>query len=152
MNRDHLLGWPPALLALDPEPRVNQRTPAKPPVSAIEEQTRRELDVKLTKSLNAPVVVVDAKPVLASKRDYEEVTIEGVVWRIGGKPPHPGYWLAGKRDWVEQRKSVNKNYCFWDGQQWFKGRTDDEWRTGVYTPNPRAPGDVVVYQLIELKL
>lgn len=152
MNRDHLLGWPPALLALDPEPRVSQRTPVKPPVSAIEEQARRDLDAKLTKSLSAPVVVVDTKPVLASKPDYEEVTIEGVVWRIGGKPPHPGYWLAGERGWVKQRKSVDKNYCFWDGQQWFLGRTDDDWRTGKYASSLRPPGQIVVYQLIELKL
>lgn len=150
MKHDHLLGWPPALLAFDPEPRVSQRTPAKPPPGPADEKHRRELDKKLTAALVAPV---DTKPVLASKRDYEEITIHGVTWRIGGKPPHPGYWLAGERGWLESRVvAVEHNYCFWDGQQWFKGRTDNDWLTGKYTPNPRPPGQVVAYQLVELKL
>ena len=85
MKNDHRLGWPPALLAMDPDPRTSQRTPSKPPVSAADEQARRVLDVKLTKQLDAPEPA--SKPILASKPDCIEVLINGVWWHKGGEPP-----------------------------------------------------------------
>lgn len=46
MHRDHMLGWPPALLALDPEPRAPNRTPVRPRVTPQEQDERRKLDVQ----------------------------------------------------------------------------------------------------------
>lgn len=52
MNRDHLLGWPPALLALDPEPKPVQRTRTYHRRTDTEQQTCRDLDAALTARLD----------------------------------------------------------------------------------------------------
>lgn len=53
MPRDHLLGWPPALLALEPEVKPSLRTPTREKLSPYDEHARRLWDERVTAGLRA---------------------------------------------------------------------------------------------------
>lgn len=148
MKNDHRLGWPPALLAMDPDPRVSQRTPPKPPVSAADERARAELDVKLTKRMNTPEPV--SVPALASKPDYgQTVIIDSVVWHKGGKPPHPGWWNAvGEEFACRKPEFARENFSLWDGEKWTMAIHIDVWKPD-YKPNPRNNQAHVVWREVQ---
>lgn len=147
MKNDHRLGWPPALLAMDPDPRIGQRTPPKPPVSAADERARAALDVKLTKQLDAPEPA--SKPVLASKPDGVDVLIHDVWWHKGGKPPHPGWWNAASENFA-QREGENAREVFsrWDGEKWTMPIHRRFWKPD-YEPSPRKNQEHVVWREVQ---
>lgn len=64
MPRDHMLGWPPALLALDPAdfPRKVERTTHQPRLTDREQELRRGVDKLCTSQLEAPKAAPTAKP------------------------------------------------------------------------------------------
>lgn len=98
MKRDHLLGFPPVLLALDPEPRKGPgQTPARMPMSLAEQKTRREYDKAETAKLSpAPVL-----PVADGFTYYHRVgAISQFAWyRHDGKSLKPDVWNGNKGKW-----------------------------------------------------
>lgn len=148
MKNDHRLGWPPALLAMDPDPRKSQRTPPKPPMSAADEQARRALDMKLTKQLDDPEPT--SKPVLASKPEYgEPVIIDAVTWYRGGKPPRPGWWNAVAEEFaLRNGQEARENFALWDGEKWTMAIHISVW-TPDHKPRPRDNQVCVVWREVQ---
>lgn len=100
MKRDHLLGWPPALLALDPEPtppRVIYRTLQS--LTDAEQRTRAEQDQMITAQL--PVLKPEPKTKSAvqyfirhvSLGDAYRETPDGVLQ----------IWQRSQRRWLNSR-------------------------------------------------
>jgi hypothetical protein len=148
MKRDHLLGWPPALLALDPEPRKSQRTPPKAPIGAAEEYARAELDRKTTARLAAPEVTPEPiKPqAVGSKPDYVEIMINGIIWRQGDKPPHSGWWNAVKKEFAERNpRNAVENFSYWTGENWTFARHRDKLDVNDI-PDVRPDQSIVVWR------
>lgn len=88
MSRDHLLGFPPALLALDEPVRASQRTGVARIPTPLMDKSRRELDAKLTRELDKNEIV---KPNRFKPGDvvyfvpYKKLLPRGIVMEV--KPP-----------------------------------------------------------------
>lgn len=152
MNRDHLLGWPPTLLALDPEPRKPQRTPVKPPVSQADEQFRREMDKKVTSALDAPIIQLTPEPVKPQIIGTPtEVLIHGYVWYRGGCPPYPGYWNACRESFALSNPGNGRQvYSYWDGEKWTMSTHRLNWHPDIKL-RPRGNQSNVVWRPVEPK-
>lgn len=98
MINDHRLGFPPVLLALDPEPRKSLETPRRPRLSEEEQAARRLLDV-------APPTKTRA-----SHWTYCYSMRLNLWRRYSDKNPNipTEYWYPEKRQWTISMKSLEE--------------------------------------------
>ena len=70
MKRDHLLGFPSVLLALDEPVSASQRTPSRPLVLRGVQEANRRLDIKVTSALGKTEVAQE-KPAKTSSTEFK---------------------------------------------------------------------------------
>lgn len=104
MNRDHLLGFPPVLLAIDPElAQTPGLTPARPRLTLVEQQARRELDLAETAKLSPA----------GSTQETDGFTYydrQGVAfrwYRHDGYSGRPEVWNSETRAWQRSRFTMD---------------------------------------------
>lgn len=107
MKRDHLLGFPPVLLALDPEPRKGPgQTPVRAPMSSAKQKARRDFDRNETAKLSpAPVLsVADGFTYYCRKAQGKSFN----CYRHDGKSLKPDVWNSTSGKWQKSNNLMTR--------------------------------------------